>query len=115
MPYLKLETNTTMGHDQRIALAKDLSKLVSEVLNKPEKFIMISIQPGYDMVFNQSDAPLVFIELKSIGLPPRRDVSAKVCQFIEDTLNIPKDRVYIEFADSPADMFGWNGGTFEKD
>jgi len=27
-------------------------------------------------------------------------------------LGLPADRVYIEFADAPRSMWGWNGGTF---
>ncbi|RLD31936.1 MAG: hypothetical protein DRI73_07875 [Bacteroidetes bacterium] len=31
-----------------------------------------------------------------------------------ETLNIPKERVYIEFSSAERHMFGWNGKTFEK-
>ena len=114
MPYFKLETNKTIGPEATTELAGEISKLVSQTLGKPEKFIMVSIQSGQNMLFAGSDAPLVFVEMKSIGLPNTQMVSEKICAFIEEKLGVPKDRTYIEFADSPRHMFGWNGGTFEK-
>lgn len=114
MPYFKLQTNKAIGQEAAAELAGEISRLVSEVLGKPEKFIMVSVQAGQNMLFAGSDAPLVFIEMKSIGLPGTKMVSEKICAFIEEKLGVPKDRTYIEFADSPRHMFGWNGGTFEK-
>jgi phenylpyruvate tautomerase PptA (4-oxalocrotonate tautomerase family) len=39
-------------------------------------------------------------------------LSKMLCDFVKEELNIPKNRVYIEFSDAPGKMWGWNGGTF---
>jgi phenylpyruvate tautomerase PptA (4-oxalocrotonate tautomerase family) len=59
--------------------------------------------------------PLAYLELKSIGLPAQRtkEFSALLCDLVSRELDIPPDRVYIEFSDAPRAMWGWNGGTFE--
>jgi hypothetical protein len=31
---------------------------------------------------------------------------------MEQELEIEQDRIYIEFADAPGAMWGWDGGTF---
>ena len=113
MPYFKLETNTAIPEENQATLSQEISDLVAKELGKPEKSIMVSIQPSVRMLFAGSDEPTAFIALKSLGLPDTKALSAAICSFIENKLNIPQDRIYIEFHDSPRSMFGYNGSTFE--
>ncbi|PSB12961.1 hypothetical protein C7B76_21605, partial [filamentous cyanobacterium CCP2] len=39
-------------------------------------------------------------------------MSQDFCQKINQALNVPTNRTYIEFADAKGSMWGWNGGTF---
>ena len=39
-------------------------------------------------------------------------MSQDFCALVESSLGVPKNRVYIEFADATGAMWGWNGGTF---
>ena len=57
---------------------------------------------------------LCCLELKSIGLPQDRttELSKALCKLVHDEFGVRPDRVYIEFADAPRTMWGWNGGTF---
>jgi phenylpyruvate tautomerase PptA (4-oxalocrotonate tautomerase family) len=114
MPYLKLQTNRRV--DDKRQLISEISGLLATILGKPEKFIMIAVEPGIQLHFGGSDEPAAFVELKSIGLPA--DITPKlsraVCTLLEEQLDIPADRVYIEFSDAKRNMFGWNKGTFEK-
>jgi len=114
MPYLKLQTNTRI--DDEALLIKDITALLSTILGKPEKFIMIAVEPEIQIHFGGSDEPAAFVELKSIGLPAEitPKLSLAVCTLLEEQLEIPADRVYIEFSDAQRNMFGWNKGTFEK-
>ena len=65
------------------------------------------------MLFGGDNAPLAYLELKSIGLleSQTNELSAMLCQLMHDYA-IPVDRVYIEFMDAPRKMWGWNGSTF---
>jgi len=114
MPYLKLQTNSNI--ENRKALMKNITALLMKELEKPEKFIMVALEPVTDMLFSGSTDPAAFVELKSIGLPPEKTsgLSAAICTLLNKKLSLPADRIYIEFTDSPGDMFGWNKGTFKK-
>jgi len=39
-------------------------------------------------------------------------MSQEFCAQLERSLGVPKNRTYIEYADAPGAMWGWNGGTF---
>lgn len=114
MPLLNIQTNRETDAAQRAELIKTASITVAEVLGKPERYVMVSFQQTPDMLFGGDDAPLAYLELKSIGLPGERttDISAALCALMDGQLGIPKERVYIEFADAARSMWGWNGGTF---
>jgi phenylpyruvate tautomerase PptA (4-oxalocrotonate tautomerase family) len=112
MPVLKVQTNTEVADKQK--LMHDATELLSHVLRKPIQYIMVIVETNVDMIFAGNDKPLAYVELKSIGLSENETtyISADLCNFLEERLNVPKDRIYIEFADAKRSMFGWNGGTF---
>ncbi len=114
MPLLKIQTNREVAPEHRPQLLQQASAKVAEVLGKPERYVMVSLEHNPDMLFSGDPAPLAYLELKSIGLPGERtrELSADLCRLIQDNLGIPKERVYIEFADAARHLWGWNGGTF---
>jgi len=111
MPILKIQTNQVVEH--RESFKKEASKMISELLQKPEDYIMIIIEQA-DMMFAGNDAPCIYAELKSIGLPEAQTttLSEAICAFFDEHLSIPKERVYIEFTNTPRHLLGWNGKTF---
>jgi hypothetical protein len=58
--------------------------------------------------------PAAFAELRGIGLPVSKtgELSRLICELIESGLGVPRQRIYINFADIPASQWGWNGQTF---
>jgi phenylpyruvate tautomerase len=114
MPYLKIQTNQRLDEAAQHALMKKASSAVAEQLGKPENYVMVTVQSGQAMLFAGSDGPLAYLELKSIGLPESATatLSASLCSLIAQELDIEKNRTYIEFADAPRHMWGWDGGTF---
>ncbi len=115
MPTLILKTNAPRPADVE-ALLRDASAAVAEALGKPERYVMVLLEPDTAMCFAADTAPCAYLELKSIGLAPERTevLSATLCTFVEARLGVPRERVYIEFADLARDMFGWNGSTFAQ-
>lgn len=113
MPLLKIQTNFDLDASQQQTLLAQASQRVAEALGKPERYVMVAMQPQAPMLFAGTDDPLAYLELKSIGLPETKtaELSAMLCNLMAG-FNIPADRVYIEFADAPRKMWGWNGGTF---
>ena len=114
MPFLRIQTNHNLNEAEASALAGKASQLVSEQLGKPERYVMVSVENNPAMQFAGSDAPLAYLELKSIGLPESATctLSAALCQLLASETGIEPERVYIEFMDAPRKMWGWNSSTF---
>ena len=114
MPYFKIQTNREVADEAKQEILKKASLLVSKNLGKPERYVMVRFDPVMPMMFAGSTMPCAYLELKSIGLPESKtEVLSKVlCQFLNDELKIPSERVYIEFADAKDSMWGWDGGIF---
>ena len=112
MPCLLIRTNVPV--DDKPALLRDCSAKVAAMLGKPESYVMVQLADAQAMCFAASDAPLAFLELKSLGLRSDQTaaLSAELCGLMETVLGIDPARVYIEFAAPERVMFGWNGGTF---
>ncbi len=103
MPFLKIQTNHAVDPSTDEALLAKASKLVAKELGKPESYVMVQLQKESPMLFAGSNAPLAYLELKSIGLPNNSttsNLSNALCTLMEQELSIPKDRIYIEFADA---------------
>lgn len=113
MPLLSIQTNQPAPENQDPIL-RDISAAVADMLGKPERYVMVSLDAGRPMRFAGDDAPLAYLELKSIGLPEERtkDFSATLCGLMQTHLGITSDRVYIEFSGAARHLWGWNGGTF---
>jgi phenylpyruvate tautomerase PptA (4-oxalocrotonate tautomerase family) len=114
MPYLKIETNVQVKPQQHTELLEHASSTVAELLGKPESYVMVALQDSVPMLFAGSNAPLAYLELKSIGLPRERTtaISAGLTAMIGERLGIVPERVYIEFADAERPMWGWSDRTF---
>ncbi len=118
MPYMKIQTNVSISDNGQLPEMKELlagmSRLISEKLQKPERYVMVACEEQVPLVFAGTPEPAMFIELKSIGLQESatKSLSADICAFIERELGIDRGRVYIEFSSAPRTMWGWNGTTF---
>ena len=114
MPYLKISTNLALDQEQEMTLASAASALVSQLLFKPESYVLVEINPAVTMLFAGSNAPLAYMELKSIGLPENKtaDLSSELCQLLSSQLEISTDRIYIEFASAERHLWGWDKRTF---
>ncbi|MEA1911168.1 MAG: phenylpyruvate tautomerase MIF-related protein [Spirochaetota bacterium] len=112
MPYLKIQTNAEVKDKQE--LLKKLSSAAASGIGKPEAYIMTAFSYMENMTFGGTEEPTVFIECKSIGLKEEQTagLSALLCSFCKDELNVPVDRVYIEFASAKGIMWGFDGRTF---
>jgi hypothetical protein len=114
MPLLNITTNRQFESTQSVALLKQASERVAAMLGKPERYVMVSLVHNPLMLFAGDDAPLAYLELKSIGLPADRtaEFSQVLCDLLTHQLEIPPDRVYIEFSDAERHLWGWNSATF---
>lgn len=114
MPLLKITTNHPLQQEGMSELLKHISESVANILGKPERYVMISIEHNPQMLFAGSDEALAYLELKSIGLPDdqTKQISNALCQLIQQQLGVSPQRVYIEFSNAQRHQWGWNSSTF---
>jgi phenylpyruvate tautomerase len=114
MPFLKIQTNQPLAEPAAKALASNAAGRVAALLGKPQDYVMVSVETNPAMQFAGTDAPLAYLELKSIGLPQSITASASraLCDLVAGETGVPANRIYIEFSDAPRQMWGWNGDTF---
>lgn len=114
MPYLKIQVNRELVPEKCKQLLTLVSQRTAKELSKPEAYVMVEIGSNAAMIFAGTDGPAAYVELKSIGLPPVlvRPLSKMLCGLLEEQLDIPPARIYIEFTDAKGSYWGWNGGTF---
>ena len=97
------------------ALHADLSRLMAKAFAKPERWCMTCLLPNLDMTFGGQSAPSCFVAVRNVGTmtPAQTEaLSAAFCQRLSTALNVPIDRIFIEFGDVQPHLWGWNGETF---
>ena len=115
MPLIKVQTSVPQPNKPEAeTLLKDLSAALAQQLGKPESYVMTALETDVPMTFAGTTDPVCYLEIKSIGLPASKTktLSQEFCEKINQALGVPQDRIYIEFADAPRNMWGWNGSTF---
>ena len=114
MPLLRVTTNASTDTVQSNDIPNRLSQAVAELLGKPESYVMVIFEQNTNMSFAGTDAPLAFLELKSLGLSEAKTTkfSEKLCLLIQELLNIPPNRIYIEFSSPDRHLWGWDKRTF---
>ena len=112
MPLLHITTN--IGIDDIEDLSRQASKLTADILGKPESYVMVKIEDRQNLVFAGNNEPAAHLELKSLSLPESEtsSMSATLCEFVERTMGVQAERVYIEFSSPARNMWGWNKSTF---
>ncbi len=114
MPLLQLHTSVAVPAEQRNSLLSRLSKLVAEVIGKPETYVMATLSEG-PICMSGEVAPAAFVDVRSIGgLEPdvNRRLSEGVCTLLDEDLGISGNRVYLNFVDVQRTNWGWDSRTF---
>jgi phenylpyruvate tautomerase len=114
MPLIEISLSQKMSDQKMTDVARALSRILAEGLNKPEKYVMATLHVK-DIVMAGTDEPAAYIDIKSIGgLTPvvSRTLSKAICEYVSANTDISPERVYITMSDVPAECWGWNGSTF---
>lgn len=113
MPYLSIQTNTSLSDDQQSALLTAASKIVSSELSKPESYVMASFIHAQQMKFAGNDGPTAFLELRSIGMPDsqRNPLASALTNLVAHNCKIQPERIYVVLGDIPARLWALNGAT----
>jgi phenylpyruvate tautomerase len=116
MPLVSVTSSApALPDDRASALLQKLSKLLAAELSKPESYVMTTLAAPAKMTFAGTEAPACFVEVKSIGnITPKttESLSKSLAATLNAELGVARDRIYIEFTDAPAHLWGFNGRTF---
>ncbi|MEB3311549.1 MAG: phenylpyruvate tautomerase MIF-related protein [Snowella sp.] len=117
MPFIKVQTSAPIpDSDETIdQVLKRLSAKLAKHVSKPESYVMTTFESNAKMTFGGTFDPVCYIEVKNIGtMSPAQTkaMSEDFCNEINHQLNVPKNRIYIEFTNATGSMWGWNGATF---
>jgi phenylpyruvate tautomerase PptA (4-oxalocrotonate tautomerase family) len=113
MPLVRIETTVIPNEDQRQKLLASLSKTAAETIGKPEQYVMVSITPAA-MLMSGKPGAAAFVEIRSIGglnTTVTTALSQKISAFLGESLQIPQDRIFLNFVEFEAGNWGWNGET----
>jgi phenylpyruvate tautomerase len=97
------------------SLLRDLSALLARELGKPESYVMTCLEPRARMTFGGSDEPSCYVEVKNVGTFTAAKtalLSGVLAERLTAGLGVPRNRIYIEFADAKPHMWGYDGDTF---
>ncbi|NP_001083650.1 macrophage migration inhibitory factor [Xenopus laevis] len=114
MPVFTIRTNVCRDSVPDTLLS-DLTKQLAKATGKPAEYIAIHIVPDQIMSFGDSTDPCAVCSLCSIGKiggPQNKSYTKLLCDILTKQLNIPANRVYINYYDLNAANVGWNGSTF---
>ncbi len=114
MPLLSIDTNVKLNTEQAREFIVAASRQVASMLGKPESYVMVKLENNPNMCFTGTTEPLVYAELKSLGLPEdeTQEYSATLSKLFNSYLRVAADRVYIEFTPGIRHLWGWNSSTF---
>jgi phenylpyruvate tautomerase len=116
MPLIKIQTSVSAPAKSEVeTMLKGLSVKLAKHTGKPESYVMTAFEPEVPMTFAGNTEPACYIEIKSVGAMKTEQTQAMsqdFCEEINQALGVPKNRIYIEFADAKGYMWGWNGSTF---
>ncbi len=110
MPLISISTSENVIDKDK--LLKNTSKLLSDLTNKSENFVMVKLIESLPMYFASSHKPCCYVEINSIGSLNPSKMSKIICEFLSLEIGIQKDRIYIKFQDIDPSMWAWNGKTF---
>jgi len=117
MPLLKISFFSPMDSEAvRERLLHEGTRAVGEVMEKPERFVMVLCERE-QMAFGDATDPCAYLELRSIGGlddEVNAALSKRLCSMMREVAEVPEDRVFINFVDMARANWGWNGGTFSR-
>jgi phenylpyruvate tautomerase PptA (4-oxalocrotonate tautomerase family) len=112
MPLLRIQTSMTVPTQGREALMRALSETLAEVLGKPEKYVMVTVQPAVPMLMAGEPDPAVLAELRSVGAfaaEQTASLSRALCDLLSKRLDVPTERIYINFEGFEPTHWGYDG------
>lgn len=113
MPFIDSKITLKVSEEKKEAIKTELGKAIS-ILNKPESFLMVGMDDGYDLYMGGKKLDKgVFVAVSLLGNASSElynRMTAEICRIYEDQLGIPGNAVYVTY--TGLQDWGWNGHNF---
>ncbi len=115
MPLIRVQTNVSANRATIDSLIKSLSFNTAEILNKPESYMMIIVEPDTAMAMSLLTDPTAFIEVRAVGEISEenaKNLCGKLSEILGKELGVGAGRIYVNCVSVPGEMWGFDGRTF---
>ncbi|KAI3472838.1 hypothetical protein Pfo_029967 [Paulownia fortunei] len=103
MPCLDISTNVNLHGIDTDSLFSDLTKAVSQIVGKPENFVMILVKGSVALTFGGNKEPAALAEIVSMGginTEVKRKLIATIGSILQNKLSIPRTRFVLKVFDA---------------
>ena len=110
MPLLSI--HTSMEIKEKKEFIRKSAELIGKLTNKSLNYVMVRLEDSKDMYFSESYDPCCYLEIKSIGSLNPSNMALIISEFIAKEIEIPTNRIYINFENVASSNWAWDGKTF---
>ncbi len=113
MPMIDSKLTVKITDQQKEELKTEFGKLIT-TLNKPETYLMVGIEDGYDLWFGGKKLDKgAYVAVSLLGNAPQElyeKLTGQICDLLSRKFDIPGNAVYVTY--HPVSDWGWNGKNF---
>ncbi len=113
MPFINVKTNAKVSPDKMEVIKSQLGQAITAIPGKSESWLMVGIEPEYNLWFKGDSAPAAMIEVSIFGSASDNaytTLTSHITGIMTAQLGISSDRVYVKY--SEIEQWGWNGSNF---
>ena len=113
MPFIDSKMTVTLSEEKREIIKKKLGQAVA-ILHKPESYLMVGFQEGYELYFAGKKLEKgAYVEVSLFGAASASDydrMTGEICKILSEEAGIPAQYVYVTY--HGVRDWGWNGSNF---
>ncbi|MBO5576690.1 MAG: hypothetical protein J5956_10410 [Ruminococcus sp.] len=113
MPFINVKTNVPVSQEKKQDIKTELGKAITAIPGKSEGWLMVGIEPEYDLWFKGSDEPAAMVQVSVFGSASPSaydDLTGRITQILTQSLGLSASRIYVSYAETG--NWGWNGSNF---
>lgn len=116
MPLIRITTSIDIDAEKKAKLISEISVAGAELLDKPETYMMITVEDGVEMQLSGTSDPCVLLDVRSAGEITEEqaaNLSGKLSELTGNCIGVGAGRIYLNFTSVPGNMWGFDGKTFK--
>ncbi|KAK6943205.1 Macrophage migration inhibitory factor [Dillenia turbinata] len=105
MPCLCITTNVCLDGTDINPIFSEATKIVSQIIGKPEKFVMVILKGSVKISFEGNKEPAAYAEVISMGginSVVKRKLIDQLGELLQKKLSIPRTRFFLKVYDTTA-------------